>query len=67
MQNDVILSIDIGIHNLGYAIYDKNTRNEHKTESLLFDLYNLDENIEKKDKKKYSHHKLHYSNSGFQT
>ena len=51
MQNDVILSIDIGIHNLGYAIYDKNTINEHKTESLLFDLYDLDENIEKKDKK----------------
>lgn len=30
--------------------YDKNMINEHKTKSLLFDLYDLDENIEKKDK-----------------
>ena len=51
MHSPVILSIDIGIHNLGYAIYDKNTKSEQKKEPLIFGLYDLDDNIEKKDKK----------------
>lgn len=46
MASEVILSIDIGIHNLGYAIYD-----ESYEIPLIFDLYDLDDKITKADKK----------------
>lgn len=38
-----ILSIDIGVHNLGYAIYDE------ESNTLNFDIYDVDKNMRKKD------------------
>lgn len=40
-----ILSIDIGIHNLGYSLYLSSN------DYLFFDIYNVDEKITNKDKK----------------
>lgn len=43
MNDYKILSIDIGIHNLGYSLYDVDNN------KLFFDLYDIDEKISKND------------------
>ena len=43
MNDYKILSIDIGIHNLGYSLYDVDNN------KLFFDLYDIDDNISKND------------------
>lgn len=45
MEKKYILSIDIGIHNIGYALYDK------ENDDLNFGLYDIDEHLTKADKK----------------
>lgn len=43
--NECILSIDIGIHNIGYAVYDMTT------EEIIFGLYDTDSQLTSADKK----------------
>ena len=43
--NECILSIDIGIHNIGYAVYDINTK------EITFGLYDTDKKLTSADKK----------------